>query len=92
MKTKFHRVCLKLLLLAILASLLPFYPYQKDERELPGYLLTRCSFYPLHPDIKLLSLLPAFLYVYSSAIFPNSLSLSTSKEKTTYIRPVICSK
>jgi hypothetical protein len=27
-------------------SSLPFYPYQKDERALPEYLLTRCSFSP----------------------------------------------
>jgi hypothetical protein len=92
MKTKFRRVCFKLLLLAILTSLLPFYPYQKDERALPGYPLTRCPFYPLHPDVKFLSLLPAYIYVYSCAIFPDSLSLSTSKEKTTYIRPVIYSQ
>jgi hypothetical protein len=43
--TKVCRLCLKTLLPTILTSSLPFYTYQKDERALPGYLLTRCSFF-----------------------------------------------
>jgi hypothetical protein len=66
--TKFGRLCLKLLLPTILTSSLPFYPYQKDERALPGYLLTRCSFSP--SDIKRLSLsLRCFLFT-STLILP----------------------
>jgi hypothetical protein len=42
--TKFCRLSLIFLLPTILTSSLQFYPYQKDERALPGYLLTRCSF------------------------------------------------
>jgi hypothetical protein len=72
--TKFCRLCLKLLLPTILTSSLPFYPYQKDERALPGYLLTRCSFSP--SDIKRRSLSPTFsLYFYSFSILSDSLSL-----------------
>jgi hypothetical protein len=41
-----------------------YYPYQKDERALPGYLLTRCSFSP--SDINRLSLSPrCFLFTYN---------------------------
>jgi hypothetical protein len=39
----------------IITSSLPFYPYQKDERALPGYLLTRWSF---SPQIKSASRFP----------------------------------
>jgi hypothetical protein len=64
--TKFCRLCLKLLPPTILTSSLPFYPYQKDERALPGYLLTRWSFFPLRYRIKRLSLSPrCFLFFYS---------------------------
>jgi hypothetical protein len=54
--TKLFRLCLKLLLPTILTSSLPFYPYPKDERALPGYLLTRYYFSP--SNIKRLSLPP----------------------------------
>jgi hypothetical protein len=53
----FCRLCFKLLPPTILTSSLSFYPYQKDERALPGYLLTRRSFFS-PPDIKRLSLSP----------------------------------
>jgi hypothetical protein len=74
--SKFSRLCLKLLLPTILTSSLPFYPYQKDERELPGYLLTRCSFFPLR--YKALLAFPQMfsLYFYSYTILSDSLSLS----------------
>jgi hypothetical protein len=75
-RTKFRRLCLKLLLPTILTSSLPFYPYQKDERALPGYFLTRRSFSP--SDIKRLSLSSHIfsLYFYSYTILSDSLSLS----------------
>jgi hypothetical protein len=65
-------VSLKLLLPTILTSSLPFYPYHKDERALPGYLLTRCSFSP--SDIKRLSL-PSRCLLFTSTL---TLSLSLS--------------
>jgi hypothetical protein len=73
--TKFCRFSLKLLLPTILTSSVPFYPYQKDERALPGYLLTGCSFSP--SDIKRLSLSPQMfsLFFYSYTILSDSLSL-----------------
>jgi hypothetical protein len=77
--TKF---CLKLLLPTIPTSSLPFYPYQKDERALPGYLLTRCSFST--SDIKRLSLSPRcflfYFYFYSYTILSDPLSLSSASE------------
>jgi hypothetical protein len=71
--TKFCR--LKLLLPTILTSSLPFYPYQKDERALPGYLLTRFSFSP--SDIKRLSLSPR-CFLFSSTLILSFLTLSLS--------------
>jgi hypothetical protein len=44
----FCRLRLKLLLPTILTSSLSLYPYQKDERALPGYPLTRCFLLPCH--------------------------------------------
>jgi hypothetical protein len=73
--TKFCRLCLKLLLPTILTSWLPFYPYQKDERALPGYLLTRCSFSP--SDIKRLSLSPR-CFLFTSTLILSFLTLSLS--------------
>jgi hypothetical protein len=58
---KFRRVCHKRLLLTTLTSSLSFYPYQKDERALPGYLLIRCPF-SLRPTMKCVSLLPHNLF------------------------------
>jgi hypothetical protein len=50
-------VCLNLSLLTTLRSSLSFYPCQKDERAVPGKVITtRCSFLP--PEINRLSLLP----------------------------------
>jgi hypothetical protein len=51
--TKFCSLCLKLLLPTILTPSLPFYPYQKDERALLGYLLTICSFSERREKISL---------------------------------------
>jgi hypothetical protein len=60
-------------LLTALTSSLSFYPYQKDERALPGNLLTiRC--FPPHSEIKFLSLL-LHNSLYSSAILLNSVSV-----------------
>jgi hypothetical protein len=73
--TKFCRLCLKLLLPTILTSSLPFYPYQKDERALPGYLLTICSF--SSSDLKLLSLSPS-CFLFSSILILSFLTLSLS--------------
>jgi hypothetical protein len=73
--TKFYRLCLKLLLPTILKSSLPFSPYQKDERALPGYLLTRCSFSP--SDIKGLSLFPR-CFIFTSTLILSFLTLSPS--------------
>jgi hypothetical protein len=73
--TKFCRLCFKLLLPTILTSSLPFYLYQKDERALPGYLLTRCSFSP--SDIKLLSLSPR-CFLFTSTLMLSFLTLSLS--------------
>jgi hypothetical protein len=73
--TKFCRLCLKLLLPTILTSSLPFYPYQKDEWALPGYLLTRCSFFP--SDIKHLSLSPR-CFLFTSTLILSFLTLSLS--------------
>jgi hypothetical protein len=74
--TKFCRLCLKLLLRTILTCSLPFYPYQKDKRALPGYLLTRCSFFPLRYKAPLAFPQMFFLYFYSYTILFDSLSLS----------------
>jgi hypothetical protein len=73
MKKKFCRLCLKFLPLIILASSFSFYPYQKDERALPGYLLTRRSF-SLSPRYKAPLAFPQMfsLYVYSYTILPDS--------------------
>jgi hypothetical protein len=73
--TKFCRLCLKLLLPTILTYSLPFYPYQKDERALPGYLLTRCSFSP--SDIEHLLLSPR-CFIFSSTLILSFLILSLS--------------
>jgi hypothetical protein len=73
--TKFCRLCLKILLPTILTSSLPFYPYQKDEWALPGYLLTRCSF--SSSDIKRLSLSPR-CFLFSSTLILSFLTLSLS--------------
>jgi hypothetical protein len=73
--TKFCRLCLKLLLPTILTSSLLFYPYQKDERALPEYLLTRCSFSP--SDIKRLSFSPR-CFLFSSTLILSFLTLSLS--------------
>jgi hypothetical protein len=69
---------LKLSPSTILTSWLPFYHYQKDERALPGYLLTRCSFSP--SDINRLSLSPR-CFLFSSTLilyYPFWLSLSSA--------------
>jgi hypothetical protein len=73
--TKFCRLCLKLLLPTILTCSLPFYPYQKDERALPGYLLTRCSFFSLRHKAPL-----AFprCFLFSSTLILSFLTLSLS--------------
>jgi hypothetical protein len=73
--TKFCRLCLKLLLPTILTSSLAFYPYQKDERALPGYLLTRSSFFPLRYKAPLAFPQMFSLYFYSYTILSDSLSL-----------------
>jgi hypothetical protein len=67
---------IKLSLLITLTSSLLFYPYQKDERVLPGNLLNiRCSF--SSPEIKCLSLLPQhFLLASTLLISFRTLSLS----------------
>jgi hypothetical protein len=73
---KFCRLCLKLLLPTILRSSLPFYPYQKDERALPGHLLKRCSFFPLRYKAPLAFPQMFSLFFYSYTILSDSLSLS----------------
>jgi len=78
--TKFCRLCLKPLLPTILTSSLPFYPYQKDERALPGFLLTRCSFFPLRYKAPLAFPQMFSLYFYSYTILSDSLSLSASNQ------------
>jgi hypothetical protein len=51
----------------------PTYPYQKDERALPGYPLTRCSFFP--SDIKRLSLSPR-CFLFTPTLILSFLTLS----------------
>jgi hypothetical protein len=74
-ETKFCRLCLKLSPPTILTSSLPFYPYQKDRRALPGYLLTRCSFFPLRYKAPLAFPQMCSLFFYSYTILSDSLSL-----------------
>jgi hypothetical protein len=70
----------------ILTSSLLFYPYQKDERVLPGNLPTiRCSFFPPPPKIKCLSLLPQHFSLLLLFCYPSELSpfrLQRFKEKS----------
>jgi hypothetical protein len=73
--TKFCRLCLKPLLPTILTPSFPYYPYQKDERALTGYLLTRCSF--SLSDIKRLSLSPR-CFLFTSTLILSFLTLSLS--------------
>jgi hypothetical protein len=77
--TKFCRLCLKLLVPSILTSSLPFYPYQKDEQALPGYLLTRCSFAPLRYKAPLAFPQMFDLLSYSYTILSDSLSLQIQR-------------
>jgi hypothetical protein len=74
--TKFCR--LKPLLPTILTYSLPFYPYQRDERALPGYLLTRCSFYPLRYKAPLAFTQMFSLFFYSYTILYDSLGFKGS--------------
>jgi hypothetical protein len=88
--TKFCRLGLKLLLPTILTSSLPFYPYQKDELALPGYLLTRCSFLHLWYKARLAFPQRFSVFFYSYNVLCHlSLSLSLQsvkgKEKVTVL-------
>jgi hypothetical protein len=80
--TKFCRLCLKLLLPTILTSSLPFYPYQKDERALPGCLLTRCSFSPLRYKAPLAFPQMFSLFFCSYTILSDSLSVRLQRVKS----------
>jgi hypothetical protein len=75
--TKFCRLCLKPLLSTILTSSLPFYPYQMDERALPGYLRTRCFFSPVDILVKRFSLSPR-CFLFTSALLISFLTLCLS--------------
>jgi hypothetical protein len=75
-RTYILRCSLKLSQPTILTSSLPFYPYQKDERVLPGYLLKSCSFPPLTYKAHFAFPQMFSLYFYSSAVLPDSLSYS----------------
>jgi hypothetical protein len=78
--TKFCRLCLKPLLPTILTSSFTFSPYQKDERALPGYLLTRCSFFPLRYKAPFAFPQMFSLFFYSYTILSDSLSLCSSSK------------
>jgi hypothetical protein len=53
-------------------------PYQKDERALPGYLLTRWCFFPLRYKAPFAFPQMFYLYFYSYIVISDSLSLSLS--------------
>jgi hypothetical protein len=82
METTFCRLCLKLLPPTTLTYWLSFYPYQKDERAMNGYLIKRWCFSPsdinsLYNSTKIFSLLLVFYYP-----FLLSLSLSFTSKGT----------
>jgi hypothetical protein len=74
--TKFCRLCLKLSPPTTLTSSLPF--YHQDERALPGYPLTRCSFFPFRYKAPLAFPQMFYLYFYSYTTLPDSFSLSSA--------------
>jgi hypothetical protein len=84
---KIFRLCLKLLLPTILTSSLPFYPYQKDERAFPGYLLTRRSFSP--SDIKRLSL-PPRCFLFTCTLILSFLTLSLLRLQKANLNTFCC--
>jgi hypothetical protein len=95
MKSKFRRICLKLLLQTTLTSSLSFYLYQKDERALPGYLLTKFS-PPPPQDIKRLWFLPRpkifSLLVLLHCLSRVSVSLQLQKVKRASLKRIVRGK
>jgi hypothetical protein len=75
---KFCRLCLKLSPPTIPTSSLLFYPYQKDERALPGYLLTSCSFSISRYKAPLTFPSKCFFFIFTSTHLLSFLSLSLS--------------
>jgi hypothetical protein len=83
--TKFCSLCLKLSSSTILKSSLSFYRYQNDERALPGYLPTRCSFLPSRYKASLAFPQILSLYFYTSTFFLTlTLSLSSFFRPASY--------